>query len=83
LADYPDVCSVQEVIWICGYSKETVFKWCAKEKFTCFNINRKYHIPKKSFIDFMATAEFTTIVQKQRKHLELLSKFEQWEEQCP
>jgi hypothetical protein len=75
LADRPDVCSVPEITRICGYSKETVFKWCEAGKFIFFNINRAYHVPKRTFIDFMACAEFATIAQKSGRHWELLEAF--------
>lgn len=78
LADCSDVCGVLEISRICGYSKETILKWCDAGKFTYFNINRAYHIPKKSFIDFMASTEFCMITQKQQKHLELLKRYMEW-----
>lgn len=81
LADFPDVCNVREVVLMCGYSKETVLKWCEAEKFVVFNIRRTYHIPKKSFIEFMGSAEFDTIPQKQEKHIELLNRFDVWKQQ--
>ncbi|MDR2044241.1 MAG: helix-turn-helix domain-containing protein [Clostridium sp.] len=74
-ADFLDVCKVQEITRLCGYSKETVLKWCETGKFIYFNINRAYQIPKKAFIDFMASAEFTGIVQKSARHNELLRAF--------
>jgi hypothetical protein len=75
-ATFPDVCKVQEITRLCGYSKETVLKWCEAGKFVYFNINRAYHIPKKAFIDFMASAEFAMIAQKSARHSELLRAFE-------
>ncbi|MDD4474290.1 MAG: helix-turn-helix domain-containing protein [Eubacteriales bacterium] len=78
LIAFPDVCEVRDICRISGYSKETVLKWCLEKKFIFFNINRTYHIPKKTFIDFMASAEFSTIVQKQPIHLNLLSEYEKW-----
>lgn len=78
LSNYPDVCNVLEINRICGYSKETILKWCEAEKFICFNINRTNRIPKKTFIDFMTSAEFCTIAQKSVKHLELLKRYDDW-----
>ncbi|MDR1765347.1 MAG: helix-turn-helix domain-containing protein [Lachnospiraceae bacterium] len=76
LAEFSDVCEVREICRLCGYSKETVLKWCEAKKFIFFNINRTYQIPKKSFMDFMASTEFATIIQKSARHSELLKDFE-------
>ena len=78
LSGFSDVCKVQELSRMCGYSRETILKWCEAGKFIFFDINRTYQIPKKSFIEFMASLEFATITQKQPKHLELLLQFENW-----
>jgi hypothetical protein len=78
LSAHPDVCNISEITQICGYSKETILKWCEAKKFMFFNIRRTYHIPKKSFIGFMASSEFTAIAQKQPKHLDLLKAFGEW-----
>lgn len=74
LCSYKDVMTTNDVSDILGYSKETIINWYRKKEIKCFLIHKKLRFSKEYLIDFMLSKRFNEIVNKSKKHIELLEE---------
>jgi hypothetical protein len=77
-ADFPDVMRTPELSKLCGYSTDKIWRWYREEKFIGFQIGHFLHIPKKSFLDYMGSAEYTAIYNQSTAHTALEQQFDEW-----
>lgn len=84
LAKYNDVLTVNQISDYTGYCTTSVIRWCNKQQLKCFEIRRKYMVPKEYLIDFLVSDYFMRVSVKSKKHkklneqlYELLSSFQE------
>ena len=57
----PDVITPSDIHDITGFRKDTVYRWCQKGKLKSFKSHNRLQIPKRYFIAFLVSPEFSKI----------------------
>ncbi len=60
LKDYSDVMTVEEVCAVLKLGKNKVYELLQRSEISSRKVGRKYLIPKKSVIDFLESARYTS-----------------------
>lgn len=71
----PDVITPSDIHDITGFRKETVHRWCQKGKLKSFKSHNRLQIPKRYFISFLVSPEFSKIADANQWYKMVMIQF--------
>ena len=69
IEQYPDVMTVPDVANLTGYHRETIVRWCSKNKIEHFLIRRAYLIPKEILLQYLTADRCFAINETAKQHI--------------
>ena len=71
----PDMITLKDAVNFSGYSKSGISNWIRAGRICAFQINKRYHIQLKSFLNFLVSPYYLGLQRKTDKQLYLTNEF--------